>query len=136
MIPIASLEALVSLPVGGRGGELAAALREFGTDCAMCYWMQSLGEPSVARCRMFAPGLGVPEDPATGSAAGALGAFLVHHGIVAPHEGTAHITVEQGAEIERPSEIRVAVDVDEASSISEVRVGGQAVTIIRGELSL
>ena len=136
MIPIASLEALVALPVGGKGGDLAAALREAGTDCAMCYWMQSVGESNVARCRMFAPGLGVPEDPATGSAAGALGAYLVHHGIVRPHDGTAEITVQQGAEIERPSEIQVSVDVDEASAISEVRVGGQAVTLIRGELSL
>ena len=136
MIPIASLEALVALPVGGKGGDLAAALRKAGTDCAMCYWMQSVGESNEARCRMFAPGLGVPEDPATGSAAGALGAYLVHHGIVRPDDGTAEITVQQGAEIERPSEIQVSVDVDEASAISEVRVGGQAVTLIRGELSL
>ena len=136
MVPISSLEKLVALPTGGAGGELVRALRTLGTDCAMCYWMESVGASSVARCRMFAPGLGVPEDPATGSAAGALGAYLVRNTVVTPVSGTASITVHQGAEIDRPSVIHVEVDVSEDDTVTEVRVGGKAVTVVRGELTL
>jgi trans-2,3-dihydro-3-hydroxyanthranilate isomerase len=136
MVPISSLDELVALPSGGTGGELARTLRAIGTDCAMCYWMESAGASSVARCRMFAPGLGVPEDPATGSAAGALGAYLVRNQVVNPVNGTASIVVHQGAEIERPSVMHVEVDVSEDEAVTEVRVGGTAVTVIRGELTL
>ncbi len=136
MIPFRSLEALTSLPSGGMGGDLAAVLKRFGTDCAMCYWMESTVGDNIARCRMFAPGLGVPEDPATGSAAGALGAYLVRHQLVTPRDGTAAVTILQGAEINRPSTIHVEVDVDGGGSITEVRVGGTAVTVISGEVSL
>jgi trans-2,3-dihydro-3-hydroxyanthranilate isomerase len=136
MVPMASREALVQLPSGGTGAGLVTTLRSVGTDCVMCYWMETVGATSIARCRMFAPGLGVPEDPATGSAAGALGAYLVRHEVVAPHEHTARITVRQGDEIDRPSVIHVEVDVGAGKQIEEVRVGGQAVTLIRGEVTL
>jgi trans-2,3-dihydro-3-hydroxyanthranilate isomerase len=85
---------------------------------------------------MFAPGIGVPEDPATGSAAGALGAYLVRNRIVAPESGLARITVEQGLEIDRPSRIEVEIDVAETGEIYEVRVGGSAITVIKGEVTL
>ena len=85
---------------------------------------------------MFAPGLGVPEDPATGSAAGALGSFLVWHGVVRPHDGIAMITVEQGIEIGRPSRIDVEIAVGNGGEITEVRVGGEAVTVIKGEVTI
>jgi trans-2,3-dihydro-3-hydroxyanthranilate isomerase len=78
--------------------------------------------------RFFAPQVGVPEDPATGSAAGALGALRVHEG-AAPGE----VTVRQGAEIGRPSEIRV--EVGGAPGAPEPpRVGGRAVPLLVGEL--
>jgi trans-2,3-dihydro-3-hydroxyanthranilate isomerase len=85
---------------------------------------------------MFARGLGVPEDPATGSAAGALGAYLVHNRVVEPREGVATIVVEQGIEIGRPSSIQVEISVAESGGIVEVRVGGKAITVIRGEVLL
>jgi trans-2,3-dihydro-3-hydroxyanthranilate isomerase len=85
---------------------------------------------------MFAPGLGVPEDPATGSAAGALGAYLVRHGVVSPTGSSVAITIEQGSEIGRPSRIDVWVDVDAAGAIVAVHVGGAAVTILDGEVRL
>jgi trans-2,3-dihydro-3-hydroxyanthranilate isomerase len=85
---------------------------------------------------MFAPGIGVPEDPATGSAAGALGAYLVENGIVEPENGVASITVEQGLEIDRPSRIEVEISVGGAREITEVKVGGKAITIITGEVTL
>jgi len=136
MIPVRSLSDLAALPVGGKGGELADLLRRFGTDCAMCYSLETESPEATVHCRMFAPGLGVPEDPATGSAAGALGAYLVQHGVVQPQSGSATVAVEQGIEIGRPSWIEVRISVGADGGISAVRVGGRAVTVIHGEVRL
>jgi trans-2,3-dihydro-3-hydroxyanthranilate isomerase len=135
MIPIHSLKELQQLPSGG-GGKLVDLLRGVGTDCAMCYATETVDATATVHCRMFAPGLGVPEDPATGSAAGALGAYLVWHNIVRPHDGVASVVVEQGLEIGRPSRIHVEVAVGNGGEITEVRVGGTAVTFIKGEVRL
>lgn len=135
MVPISSSEELAGLPSGGAGSQLAALLGGVGTDCAMCYFSNPT-RPHHIRCRMFAPGLGVPEDPATGSASGALGAYLVWHGVVRPTNGFAHITVEQGVEIGRPSSIEVQVAVGNGGEITEVCVGGIAVTVIQGKVNV
>ena len=136
MIPIASLEILQSLPSGGTGASLSRLLRELDTDCAMCYSLDTVDPDATVHCRMFAPGFGVPEDPATGSAAGALACYLVWHGIVPPHDGVATVVVEQGLEIGRPSRIHAEISVGNGGEITDVRVGGHAVTIIEGEVSL
>ncbi len=81
--------------------------------------------------RVFCPGLGVPEDPATGSAAAALGGYLARSG----GDGTRRWVIEQGIEIGRPS--RLVVEVDRhAGQISAVRVGGAAIEVMSGELEL
>jgi trans-2,3-dihydro-3-hydroxyanthranilate isomerase len=82
---------------------------------------------------MFAPSIGILEDPATGSASGAVGAYLVQNGVVdvAP---TTEIIVEQGYEIERPSQIIVRVESDD-DIIQTVKVGGQCVTVVQGTLT-
>ena len=76
--------------------------------------------PGSIRARMFGPTVGVPEDPATGSAAGALGALLASRG-----EGTEYL-VEQGSEIGRPSRIDVTVRNNSAS------IAGACVPVIEG----
>ena len=135
MAPVQSREALAALPSGGTGSDLAAFLRVLGTDCAMLY--APADSPGLtAHCRMFAPGLGVPEDPATGSAAGALGAYLVRYGVVAPRDGEARMTFEQGIEIGRPSRIDVRVLTEDNGGITSVLVGGAAVRVISGEVQL
>lgn len=136
MVPVKSLAQLQALPSGGGGSTLAQLLREMGTDCAMCYTFETERPDATVHCRMFAPGLGVPEDPATGSAAGALGAYLVWHGLIRPHDGVARVVVEQGQEIGRPSLIYVEVAVGNGGEITAVRVGGQAVAVITGEVAL
>lgn len=136
MVPIRSLAKLKALPSGGTGMGLAKLLRELGTDCAMCYTSETERPGATVHCRMFAPGLGVPEDPATGSAAGALGCYLVWHGQVRPHDGVARIIVEQGTEIGRPSLIHAEIAVGNGGEITAVRVGGEAVTVITGEVRL
>jgi trans-2,3-dihydro-3-hydroxyanthranilate isomerase len=85
---------------------------------------------------MFSPGIGIPEDPATGSAAGALGCYLVWHNIVRPHNGVAKLVIEQGLEIGRDSRINVEIEVGNGGEITEVRVGGEAISIIEGEVRL
>jgi len=86
--------------------------------------------PGDLSARMFANDLGVPEDPATGSAAGCLAAYLVEH----RYFGTEYIDVrvEQGYEIRRPSllYLRAQKEGDETS----VHVGGKAQMVARGEL--
>jgi trans-2,3-dihydro-3-hydroxyanthranilate isomerase len=135
MVPIRSRDRLAALPSGGTGAELAAELRRLGSDCAMLFVEDESRPGESFWCRMFAPGLGVPEDPATGSAAGALGAYLVRYGVVGPHDGRARITVRQGIEIGRPSLILVTVRAS-ATEVHEVRVGGTAVRVIEGVVHL
>jgi trans-2,3-dihydro-3-hydroxyanthranilate isomerase len=83
---------------------------------------------------MFAEGLGVSEDPATGSAQGPLGAYLVAHELVqaAP---TTRIRVEQGFEIGRPSILDIEVD-RAGPAVTAVRVGGRCVFIGGGWLEI
>jgi trans-2,3-dihydro-3-hydroxyanthranilate isomerase len=90
---------------------------------------------SRASARMFAPDDNIPEDPATGSAAGALGAYLVHHGALpdSPVGGVFKFVIEQGDFINRPSRLNIEVR-GEAGAIREVRVGGPSVVVARGEL--
>ena len=136
MVPVASLRRLQDLPSGGSGAVLSHLLDTLGTHCAMCFAREAVSQEAQVHCRMFAPGLGVPEDPATGSAAGALGAYLVRHGLVQPDGGTARITIEQGLEVGRSSLLHVEVDADSAGQPTVVRVGGEAVTVITGEVTL
>ncbi len=83
------------------------------------------------RVRMFAPGSGVAEDPATGSAAAALGGYLAAADGRA--EGTLAWTVEQGLEMGRPSLIEVEADRAAGETVA-VRVGGRAVAVSRGTM--
>ena len=84
------------------------------------------------KARMFAPGSGVAEDPATGSAAGPLAVHLLRHGRIASGE---EIEIEQGAELRRPSRL-YARATGTAAEIEHVEVGGSAVVVARGEFRL
>jgi trans-2,3-dihydro-3-hydroxyanthranilate isomerase len=84
------------------------------------------------KTRAFAPGAGVMEDPATGSAAGPLACHLARHGRIAFGE---EIEIRQGAEIARPSVLFARAD-GTAAAIERVEVGGSAVTVARGEFRL
>jgi len=81
--------------------------------------------------RMFAPGLGVVEDPATGSASGPLGCYLLHHGLVSADEAQKIVSL-QGVKMGRASRIHIAI-AGAADEITDVRVGGEAVLVARGE---
>lgn len=85
------------------------------------------------RVRMFAPSLGVAEDPATGSAAAALAGWLVARAPAA--DGPRRWRILQGAEIGRPSEIALEADVTDGRA-QAVRVGGRCVMVGEGTLRL
>jgi len=84
------------------------------------------------KTRMFAPGHGINEDPATGSAAGPLACHLVRHGLIPPG---AEIEITQGVEIGRPSTLFARAG-GTREHIASVEVGGCAVTVARGEFRL
>jgi trans-2,3-dihydro-3-hydroxyanthranilate isomerase len=104
--------------------DLAALLRAT-SDGANCF----ARDGSRWKTRMFAPGHGVAEDPATGSAAGPLAIHLARHGRIPFGE---QIEISQGTEIGRPSTLYARVE-GSVESIERVVVGGSAVVVARGE---
>ncbi|MBU1747968.1 MAG: PhzF family phenazine biosynthesis protein, partial [Chloroflexi bacterium] len=134
MVPVRSLAEVQGLnahrldvPALGR------ATRSAGTDDGSVLVFTTATERPAAtvHVRLFAPLHGVPEDPATGSANGALGAYLVHHQVVLVTEPTTRIVSEQGAEMSRPSTLYVEVD-SAGGTVTAVRVGGQVVPVAEG----
>jgi len=90
------------------------------------------GSGTSWKTRMFAPTSGVPEDPATGSAAGPLCMHLVRHGRVPSGE---EIQISQGDEVGRPSKLFARV-TGTAEQVESIEVGGSAVIVARGEFRL
>jgi trans-2,3-dihydro-3-hydroxyanthranilate isomerase len=91
-------------------------------------------ERRVAHARVFATGLGVAEDPATGSAALGLGVWLVGVGLL-PGDGDSEYTVRQGLEIHRPSTLECIVSAVDNQAV-RVAVTGSVVPIARGEIAV
>jgi trans-2,3-dihydro-3-hydroxyanthranilate isomerase len=89
-------------------------------------------ESATAHTRVFCPGVGVPEDPATGSAALAFGVWLVAAGLV-PGDGKSTYTVRQGVELGRPSTLDGTVTARGGAAVSTT-VTGHVVPIARGEI--
>ena len=87
----------------------------------------------TAYSRMIAPSFGIAEDPATGSASGPLGSYLLEYGLVSSPAAASMISL-QGVAMGRPSRIHMSIE-GEPGRITRVRVGGQAVLVGRGELS-
>jgi len=102
-----------------------AALGDVGVNCFA-------GSGLRWKTRMFAPGGGVAEDPATGSAAGPLALHLARHGEIAFGD---EIEISQGAEIGRPSTLRARVH-GSVDAVERIEVGGSAVIVARGEFRL
>ena len=90
---------------------------------------------SRAHARFFAPADNIPEDPATGSACGALGAYLVHHGglTLEPENGRYKFVIEQGDFIKRPSRINLNVQ-GRKGRVDEVTVGGPSVLVAESKV--
>lgn len=135
VIPVTTLEAIqrINLDVG----TFNDMCRSTGVTGAEVFTRETLDKAHHVHVRNFDPLVGVFEDPATGSMAGALGAYLLANNVFDYDEAlsTTHMVVEQGYEIGRPSLIDVEVDIKDGAVI-EVRVGGQVVIVAHGEMML
>ena len=105
-----------------------AALGRLGPVGVSCFAAGGAG----VKTRMFGAGLGVAEDPATGSAAGPLAVHLARHGVIGFGQRTE---IRQGAEIGRPSTLFAQAD-GSAERVERVLVGGAACIVARGEYRL
>lgn len=106
-------------------------LGDFAAQEVFVFCRETVEEGSDVHSRMFAPALGIPEDPATGAASGPLGSYLVHHGVVEGSENPVYIRSEQGYELGRKSFVHIEVTTRD-SEIRRVRVGGESVVVGRG----
>ncbi|NJC69356.1 PhzF family phenazine biosynthesis protein [Planosporangium thailandense] len=110
----------------------ASALAAAGfTDVEVFAWDPGT---ATAHARMFGPGMGIPEDPATGSAALGLGVWLVAAGLL-PGDGESAYRVLQGAEIHRPSRMDCTVTAAAGAAVSAT-VSGHVVPVAAGEIAV
>jgi trans-2,3-dihydro-3-hydroxyanthranilate isomerase len=126
LIPLVSLEALEQARVEAAAWARLASLRSVTE-----IYPFVITAPGAVRARMFAPALGIVEDPATGAACGPLGGYLARHGRL-PAARPARIVCGQGYEMGRPSDIHIAV----AGPGEPVRVGGECVAVGGGWIEL
>jgi trans-2,3-dihydro-3-hydroxyanthranilate isomerase len=129
-VPVRDREALArALPMRGLWREAFAGDAE-----AAFVYTRAVEEPEIdVRARMFAPVRGIEEDPATGSAAAAFAGVVTHFDGLADGHHVLHIL--QGEEMGRPSHMELEIDL-EAGSLAGARVGGEAVVVSRGTLSV
>ncbi len=130
IVPVRTLTAARSIVPDASA--IIRVCERFGANGIMVFTTVTVESFASVHARMFAPKIGILEDPATGSAGGALGAYLVHNGVVDVGP-TTEILIEQGYEIDRPSRILVQVE-SEDDVIQGVTVGGQCVLVVEGEL--
>jgi trans-2,3-dihydro-3-hydroxyanthranilate isomerase len=130
-VPVVDRRAVARARV--KGDLFDAAMNGYVTDKVFVFAMDAEGADRQVRARMFAPGIGVPEDPATGSAAVALGGYLA---VRDPRfDGTLRWVVEQGFEMGRPSILEVEAD-KEAGKVTAARVGGRTVMVCEGTMEI
>jgi trans-2,3-dihydro-3-hydroxyanthranilate isomerase len=96
------------------------------------FTLEAGADEATAYSRMFAPGLGISEDPATGAASGPLGCYLVKHGLIDSTRANDFVSL-QGVRMGRPSRLHISIEQD-TGTITQVRVGGKAVLVGEGTL--
>jgi trans-2,3-dihydro-3-hydroxyanthranilate isomerase len=139
MVPVRSLADLghcrVNLPLLSEIYQRSDSLGDANATGCYAFTRETIEIGEARAHARFFIGQNIGEDPATGSAAGPLGGYLVYHGAagVDPVDGVYRFTIEQGDFINRPSRIGVEVR-GEPGKIEQVRVGGTSVVIARGEL--
>jgi trans-2,3-dihydro-3-hydroxyanthranilate isomerase len=130
-VPVATLDAIGRARVNA--ANWAAAFQEQGIVGVYLYTRQCRHTTSAFHARMFAPDLGVPEDPATGSAAVCF-AGLIHTFDGLP-DGTHRRIIEQGYEMERPSVISLTLTAAR-NKLEAVRIGGYSVRVAEGQIAI
>ncbi len=125
LVPVKNLAALKNVQPDPK--KLAALAKPLGCEGCYLYSLETVEAKSAAQTRAFFPGIGISEDPATGTAAGPLAALLVSKGILPAGET---LIIEQGFLINRPSRIEVFVKGE------EIKVGGKCISVGEGILKL
>lgn len=130
-VPVATLDAIGRASVHAQhyGHVFSGAV----PGAVYLYTRQAVHTTSAFHARMFAPSLGVPEDPATGSAVAGL-AGVIHRFDTLP-DGTHRRVIEQGFEMGRPSMIALTLDVVRGK-LQTVRIGGHAVRVSHGQITI
>jgi trans-2,3-dihydro-3-hydroxyanthranilate isomerase len=131
MVPVRSLAAVRTIKL--ELGLLHTICERYDTHSIYVFTRETVTASANVHTRLFAPLAGVLEDPATGSASGALGAYLMHHRVFGGDAAVIGFENEQGYELERPSRIFIEVERS-GSTISRVRVGGRVVKVIEGSI--
>jgi len=131
-VPLATRSAVDNASINP--GQLAALIQSAKSRAngVFLFSTQPGSDRATAYSRMFAPDLGISEDPATGIASGPLGCYLVRHHIVPPENAGAMLSL-QGVKMGRPSHVHISIGM-ENGNINTVRVGGEAVLAGEGTL--
>ena len=127
IIPVNSLSIIGELAINSK--TLNKVLGPLEIDMIYPFCRETLNPENTVHARAFAPGLGIPEDPATGSVAGAMGAYWAS----LSDEEEISMIIEQGYAMQRPSLIHVEVSNRETQKI---RVGGQCQPVFTGLMEL
>jgi trans-2,3-dihydro-3-hydroxyanthranilate isomerase len=131
-IPLTSLRAIQSIKL--RMDLYEQYLTELdGPGEVFVFTSETVNPDSTVHSRMFAPGFGIPEDPATGAASGPLGCYLVKYGVVT--DNPSAIISEQGFEMGRPSIIHIGIERS-GEQFTRVSVGGECVYIGAGYIEV
>jgi len=134
MIGIRSNKKLSSL--SPNFGNLAKLSMEIGCNGYYVFTFETGSEEILTNGRMFAPAIGIQEDPVTGNANGPLGGYLVHHRLVSyEYNGVFQFKGQQGEAIGRAGVVGVMVDVVDGKPV-RTKVGGEAVIVFQTELSI
>lgn len=128
-VPLRNLDAVGRARV--RADLWDAQREKVGSDEIYVFCMETVNPDAHVHGRMFAPSMGIAEDPATGAANGPLGAYLVKHG---RHDGGGIIS-EQGVEMGRPSRIEIDIDFS-GRQFQRVQIAGTSVYVGDGTIHL
>jgi PhzF family phenazine biosynthesis protein len=114
---------------------LTSISNKIGCKGYFVFTLDSCDKNILTHGRMFAPAIGVPEDPVTGNANGPLGGYLVYHNILETSGESVTFNAKQGEAIGRPGIVTVTVEVKDGRP-SKVQVGGDAVAVFKTEFEI
>lgn len=133
LVPVKSLQAIQHISF--QQSIWQHTLASFASPHILAFTQQTETREAAVHCRMFAPALGIAEDPATGSANGPLGCYLLRYGLVPSQNPVVSLISEQGFEIGRPSLMSITID-HAGGDIRRVSVGGHCVLMGEGVLDI
>lgn len=128
-VPLKSKDAVTRASI--KGANWTEAFKAAGRPNAFIYTSEAVEAGHHFHARMFAPHLGISEDPATGSAVAAFARAFVD--FEKPEDGTHRIVIEQGYAMGRPSQIALEMDIAKGALVA-ARIGGSAVIVSEGTL--